>query len=73
MIQQLKQIKQTVETAQNPQLAFNQMLMSNPQLAGAFNLIRAMGGDSKTAFYNYARQMGIDPDNFINMLNRSLS
>lgn len=59
--------------AQNPQLALNQMLMSNPRLAQAFNLIRAMGGDGKTTYYNYARQLGIDPDAFLKQLNQSLS
>ena len=73
MIQQFKQIKQTVEMAQNPQLALNQMLMTNPQLAQAFNLIRSMGGDGKTTYYNYAHQIGIDPDQFLNEIKKSLS
>lgn len=73
MIQQFKTILQQLSSASNPQLMINNMLMTNPRLAQAFNLIRSAGGDPKTTFYNYARQMGVDPDNFINMLNKSLS
>lgn len=73
LMQQLKSIAQSVSTAQNPQLALNQIIMNNPQFAQAFNLIKLMGGDPKTTYYNYARQMGVDPDNFLQTVKQSLS
>ena len=54
--------------AQNPQLMLNQMLMSNPQLQQAMELIKQNGGDPKTAFYNYAKQLGVDPETVLNSL-----
>lgn len=57
-----------VQAAANPQLALNQLLMSNPQLAQAFSLIRSMGGSPQTTFYNYAKQMGINPEEVLNSL-----
>ena len=62
-----------LSTASNPQFALNQMLMSNPQLAQAFNLIRSMGGDPKTTFYNYANQLGVNPEQFMNKFKQGLS
>ena len=59
-IQQVKGMMNTVKVASNPQLALNQMLMSNPQLSQAFNLIRGMGNNPQTAFYNYAQQLGLN-------------
>ena len=72
-MQQIKGMMNTLSSASNPQLMLNQMLMSNPQLAKAFNLIRSMGGDSKTTFYNFANQMGVNPDQFINKFKQGLS
>ena len=44
------------------------MLMSNPQLSQAFSLIRSMGGNPQTTFYNYAKQLGINPEEVLNSL-----
>ena len=57
-----------VQDAANPQLALNKLLMSNPQLAQAFNLIKSMGGNPQTTFYNYAKQMGVNPEDVLNSL-----
>lgn len=54
--------------AQNPQRALNEMLMSNPQIANIVQLIKNNGGDPKTAFLNYANQLGVDPQQILNLL-----
>ena len=54
--------------AQNPQLALNQLLMNNPQLNQASEFIKQNGNDPKTAFFNLARQKGIDPQSILNQL-----
>lgn len=68
VIQQLKGIMNQVRMAQNPQLMLNQLLMTNPQIQQAFDLIKQSGGDPKTTFYNYAKQLGVDPQMVLNSL-----
>lgn len=54
--------------AQNPTMFLNQLIMSNPQVAQAFEYIKQNGGDPQTAFYNYAKQLGVDPQTVLNVL-----
>ena len=54
--------------AQNPTLFLNQLIMSNPQFAQVFDYIKQNGGNPQTAFYNYAKQAGIDPQMVLNAL-----
>ena len=43
----------------NPKDTFNKMVGSDPKMSNAMNLINQYGnGDPKTAFMNYAQQMG---------------
>lgn len=67
-IQQIKQMMNQLRAMQNPQAAFLQMVESNPQLQQAILFVKNNGGDPQTAFYNYARQMGVDPQEVLNML-----
>ena len=67
-MQQLKGIMAQVKTAQNPQLMLNQMLGNNPNLGQAMELIKQAGGNGQQAFYNYAKQLGVDPQQVLNML-----
>ena len=59
---------QTIKSASNPQQALNQMMMSSPKLKEVMNFVQQNGGDPKSAFYNYANQLGINPDEILNML-----
>ena len=49
----------------NPQQVVNQLLEQNPQVK---SLIQASNGNPEQAFRNLAKQMNIDPDEFISML-----
>lgn len=51
--------------ASNPQQMVNQMLEQNPQVK---SLIQAANGNPEQAFRNMAKQMNIDPDEFMGML-----
>lgn len=57
-----------MKAAQNPQAFLNQMLMGNPQLQQALNLIKQNGGDPKATFMSMAQQMGINPQDVLNQL-----
>lgn len=72
MKQQIKMLANQMRTAQNPQAFLNQMLSTNPQLSSAVEYIKANGGNPQTAFFNYARELGIDPQQFINQIKASL-
>lgn len=54
--------------AQNPQRALNEMLLNNPKIADALQLIKNNGGDSKTTFFNLANQLGVNPQDILNIL-----
>lgn len=58
----------TIRFAQNPRMALESMLQSNPQMQSVMNYIRQNGGDPKTAFYNMAREKGIDPNEVLSLL-----
>ncbi len=67
-MQQLKSMMNTVRMAQNPQYALNQLMTSNPRLQQAMTLVRAMGGNPEQAFYTYAKQLGVDPNEVLNTI-----
>ena len=69
-IRQAKNLLQQFRSGPNAQLAMNQFFMNNPQLKTVMNFVQnEHKGNAKEAFYDYAKQMGINPDEFINQLN----
>lgn len=61
----LKSMINMFKNSNNPQMLVQNMLQSNPQVQ---QLLQQSGGDPKTAFYNLAKQKGINPDEILNML-----
>ena len=61
----IKNMINTFKTIQNPQAKVHEMLSSNPQLK---SMIDASNGNPEQAFRSLAKQMNIDPDEFIRML-----
>ena len=68
MMQNIKQMMNMVNTAQNPQLMMNQLLSNNPQMKQAMDIINQAGGDPKKAFYAMAEKHGVDPNQILGML-----
>lgn len=68
MIQQVKKIMNQIKMAQNPQLALNQILMNNPNVNSIIELVKNNNGNLQTAFYNLAKQKGINPAEFMKEL-----
>ena len=56
-------------TAGNPQAFLNRMITTDPRLKPVADAISAAGGDPKKAFYEMARQKGVDPQEILNMMN----
>ena len=65
----VRQLMQTVQMAQNPALALQQMASQNPQLQQALQLVQQSGGDPKAAFNKLCQERGIDPQQVLSMLN----
>ena len=66
-IQQAKNLLGQLRGAPNSQMMLNQMMMSNPQLRDVMNYIQnEHGGNAEQAFYAYAKQVGINPQDIIN-------
>ena len=60
----LSRIQQAVQLAKGNPMA----LMQGPRYQQAMQLIQQSGGDAKAAFFNLARQKGVDPDQLLSML-----
>ena len=54
----LSQIVNQIKSIGNPQMMLQQM----PQYKQVMNYVNQNGGDAKSAFYNKAKEMGIDPE-----------
>lgn len=67
-LEQIKQMMNLVRLSSNPKMALQSMIQSNPQMQNVINYINQNGGDAKAAFYNLARQKGVDPEQVLNIL-----
>lgn len=65
---QVKQLMQTVMTSQNPQMAIQNLMQSNPNMKQVIDYVNANGGNPKDAFYKLAKEKGVDPDSILNSL-----
>lgn len=57
-----------VRNSNNPTLMLQSLAQSNPQVKGVMDLVQQYGGDPRTAFYELAKQKGIDPNQILGML-----
>ena len=64
----LSQMIGTIKASRDPTMAINQMAQSNPQMQQVMQIIQQNGGDAKSAFYNLARQKGVDPNMILQQL-----
>ena len=58
----------TIKTAQNPQMMLQQMAQKNPMLQQAMQYVNQNGGDARTAFYKLAQERGVDPETILQQL-----
>lgn len=67
-MQGLSQMIGMVKASENPQAAVNQMAQSDSRMQQVMQIVNQNGGDAKTAFYNMAKQRGVDPNTIISQL-----
>ena len=69
-LEQIRQMMNLVRSSSDPRMALQTMIQSNPQMQNVMNYINQNGGDPKAAFYNLARQKGVDPEEVLNILRK---
>lgn len=62
----INQIKSMMNMFSNPNIAFQQLAQSNPQVNQIMQMCQ--GRNPKDVFYSLAQQRGVDPEQFIRML-----
>lgn len=70
-INQFTDMFNMIKNSGNPNMIISQLASKNPIVANVMNVINQYGGDSRKAFYSEASKAGIDPNQILNMLNRS--
>ena len=70
-IQNAKQLIRTIQMANYPQLALQQMLQSNPKYAQAVQILNGFNGDINGAISSLCAQKGIDANEFMNLINQN--
>ena len=66
---QIKGLLNMMKTGGNPQGMVQSMLQNSPQGGEIVKYLNAHGGDARAAFYDMAKQKGVDPNTVLNMLN----
>lgn len=67
-IDQIKDMMNFIRNSQNPKMAFESVLQSNPQIQNIMNYVRQNGGDPRAAFLSLARHKGVNPDEILQLL-----
>lgn len=57
----------TIKSAKNPEVMLNSLAKSNPNVQYVLNLANQYK-NPKEAFYSFAKEKGVDPNEIINML-----
>ena len=70
LVQQINNMVSQMTLAANPQKMFEQMVLQNPNVKQVVELIKQNDGNAEKAFYSYAQQLGINPNEIKNNLRR---
>lgn len=66
VIQEFKQIMNTMSSINNPEAIFSQLMASNPQVNNVMQMLN--GRNPKDVFYEQCQQHGIDPESVLSQL-----
>ena len=65
---QVKQLIGVLKSSGNPQAILNQLMQTNPNMKQVMEIIQQYGGDANKAFYEIAKQKGIDPQEILDLM-----
>ena len=63
----IKEMWGMLKGAGNPQAMLNQIMQNNPKMQEVNELIKQNGGNAEKAFRAKAKEMGVDPNDILNM------
>ena len=67
MMGQIKQLMGMVKSSNNPSALMNQLMMNNPNMKQALNIVNQYGGDPEKAFRAFAEKNGYNPDDILGL------
>lgn len=67
-LQQMKNMMNLLRSGGNPQAMVQNMIRQSPQGSAVMSIIQQHGGDARAAFYDLAKQKGVDPNQILGML-----
>ena len=67
-LSQIKNMMNALKTAKNPQAVLQLLALKNPQLKNVLDYINQHGGDPEKAFYEMAKEKGVNPEEILKML-----
>ena len=67
-LNQIKGLMNMMQSGGNVNGLLQTMLKNNPQANTIMSFLNKNGGDAKAAFYDMAKQKGVDPNVVLNML-----
>ena len=67
-ISPILKMMRTVKSANNPMAMINMLAQQNPQVKQAMDLVSANNGDARKAFYDLAKDCGVNPEDILKML-----
>ena len=65
MINNPMQLFNMAKSMRNPTMFVNTMLKNNLQYQEVLKYVNQNGGDAKAAFYKFAEEKGVDPEEFL--------
>lgn len=68
----LKSMMNMLKTASNPSAMLNKLAQSNPAFGNAMKMVEQNGGDARAAFYEMAKQNGVDPNQILSVAKKLL-
>lgn len=64
----MKGIMNMMRSGGNSDAMLQSMIQNNPQYGAIMELVKQYNGDARAAFYDLAKQKGVDPNEILNML-----
>lgn len=69
MVQALNMLK----NSNNPSQLVSTLIQNNPQYKSVVDVINSHNGDAKSAFYDLAKEKGVNPDDLVNEIKNNFS
>lgn len=59
-----------LKASKNPSAMMQSLAATNPQMRSVMEMVNRHGGDARAAFYDLAKQKGVDPNEVLSYLQK---